>query len=165
MTEQLNIFDEQYQKPLPTRLVDKHYMHNLEWGVYEELKLHLTKDYAIKACELAELFETTTRQLRDVISTLRSKQNAKIIGDSNGYYIGSELEFEQFMNPRTKRTMSSMKTTLDLDPNRIKLFYWLLNQYDKTGILKGQTQLQFNGWEREFIRQFAEDYMETAEVN
>jgi len=163
MTEQLGMDEfliehHTTEKSKTTRLVLKDYMHTIEHEVKAVLVGHLTKENAISAQALAELFEIDTRQLRDVIASLRSKQNAKIIGDNNGYYIGTEEEFDEWIHSRIKRTFSSLQTTLDLSPNSTNLFYWLLNKYDKTGIAKGQTQLQFNGWEREFIRQFAEDY-------
>ena len=142
------------------RLVPKNYMSTLQWYVYDILKLHLTKDNAIKAICLANMFEIDTRQIREIVTVIRSKQNAKIIGDNNGYYIGTEEEFNEWIKARIKRTMSSIKTTLDLTPNAKNIFYWLLNEYNKQNIEKGQSQLQFNGWEQEFIRQYAEEYME-----
>ena len=161
MTEQQNLFE---QEPyIPKRLVAKDYMHNLEWGVYEELKQHLTKEHSIKADSLAELFEINTRTLRDVIDNIRSKQQAKIIGDSNGYYIGTRAEFDKWFSGRMKRTLSSIETTLNMNPEADKIIYWFLNKYCKTAVQQGQSQLQFNGWEREFIRQFAEDYKKEME--
>ncbi len=142
----------------PTRLVPKDYMHNPEWNVYTELKKHLTKENCIKASDLAEIVKVDTRTLREIIKTLRQKQNAKIIGDSNGYYIGSTEEFEEWAWQRLKRTATSLTTTLDLFPNSKKIFFALLNAYKKNGIAQGQSQIQFTGYEREFIRQFAEDY-------
>ena len=89
------------------RLVKKDYMHTLEWNVYNELKSHLTKENAIKASELAQLFDIDTRTLREIIATLRSKQYAKIIGDNNGYYIGTVDEFNEWIGARLKRTLTS----------------------------------------------------------
>ena len=141
------------------RLVEKDYMHTIEHKIKNELvNYHRTKEEAIKACDLAEIFGITTRKLRDIIATIRSKQYTKIIGDSNVYYEGTKQELKEWFGARMHRTMSSIMTTLDLNPDKIKMLYWLLNKYDKKGVLKGQMQLQFNGWEREFIRQFAEDY-------
>ncbi len=160
MTTQISIDDLlKEQDNGSKRLVDKYYMTTLEWEVYNEFKRHLTKENAISAYQLSEMFMIDTRQLRDVITTLRNKMGAKIIGDVNGYYIGTKEEFELWIISRMKRTLTSMKTTLDLYPGAKNLMYWFLNGYDNKGIAQGQQQLQFNGWEREFIRQFAEDYL------
>jgi len=155
MTEQLALNFES------KRLVPKNYMHTLEHNVRDELTArHLGKENAIKADDLASIFNINTRALRKVIETIREKYYTKIVGDNNGYYIGSEDEFnEWYYGNRISRSMSSVKTTLDMNPDAIKLFYWLLNHYDKQGILKGQTQLQFNGWEKKVINQFKEDYL------
>lgn len=149
---------EEVLEPVDYRLVKKDYMHTIEWEVYNELKTHLTKTQSISAPDLAYMFGINIRSLRDIIATLRTKQNAKIIGDSNGYYIGTEQEFEEYMKARIKRSLTSLKTTLDLDPRVKSLVYWFLNRYENKGIAKGQTQVQFNGWEREMIRQFADDF-------
>ncbi|MFA5433607.1 MAG: hypothetical protein WC319_12160, partial [Candidatus Paceibacterota bacterium] len=136
MTEQLGMDEfliEHHTTDKTTRLVPKDYMHTIEQSVANELKSHLTKDFAISASELAEMFKIDTRQLRDVITTIRAKQYTKIIGDVNGYYIGTEEEFNEWYKARIKRSISSLKTTLDLNPEVIKIFYWFLNTYDKTG--------------------------------
>jgi len=143
------------------RLVGRNYMTGLMGPIYRELKNHLTKDNAIKAMDLAELFDIDTRQLRKVIEQLRSQQNAKIIGDNNGYYIGTKEEFEEWIGMRIKRTLTSVGTTLDLNPGAKKIIFWYLNTIKRTELAPGQTQIQFNGWEREFIRQFAEDYLKS----
>ena len=154
------------QVPESKRLVSNNYMKGLLGPVYREMKNHLTKDFAIKASDLAEMFEIDTRGLRKIIDKLRSQQHAKIIGDNNGYYIGTKEEFEEwFGSMRLKRTLSSIGTTLDMNPAAKKIIYWFLNKYYNTGIAQGQTQIQFNGWEREFIRQFAEDYMKTEKAS
>jgi len=140
------------------RLVKKDYMHTLEWNVYNELKSHLTKENAIKASELAQLFDIDTRTLREIIATLRSKQYAKIIGDNNGYYIGTVDEFNEWIGARLKRTLTSIGTTLDLNPDKKKIIYWFLNEYYRESVAQGQQKMQFNDWDSEFIRQFAEDY-------
>lgn len=155
--QQLSIFDLETMKN--KLLVSNEYMNSLEWKVYNELKKHLTKQNGISASSLASMFDIDTRQLRDVITTLRNKQEAKIIGDDSGYYIGSKQEFEVYIKSRIKRTLSSIKTTLDLSPNAKNIMYWFLNEYENKGIAEGQMQLQFNGWEREFIRQYAEEYI------
>ena len=143
------------------RLVGRNYMTGLMGPIYRELKNHLTKDNAIKAMDLAEIFDIDTRQLRKVIEQLRSQQNAKIIGDNNGYYIGTKEEFEEWIGMRIKRTLTSVGTTLDLNPGAKKIIFWYLNTIKRTELAPGQTQIQFNGWEREFIRQFAEDYLKS----
>jgi len=140
------------------RLVKKDYMHTLEWNVYNELKRHLTKENAIKASDLAQLYNIDTRTLRDIIETLRSKQYAKIIGDNNGYYIGTVDEFNEWYGARLKRTLTSIGTTLDLNPDKKKIIYWFLNEYYRESVAQGQQKMQFNDWDSEFIRQFAEDY-------
>ena len=142
-----------------TVLVDKHYMQTKDWNIYKEItENHLTKENAISASALAEMFETNTRTIRDIIEKLRSKQYAKIIGDNNGYYVGTTKEFEEWFSARLKRTLTSIETTLNMNPEAKNIVYWFLNKYHRLGVSQGQAQLQFNGWEREFIRQFAEDY-------
>lgn len=147
------------------RLVGKNYMTGMLGPIYRELKNHLTKDNAIKAVDLAELYDMDTRTLRKIIEQLRSQQNAKIIGDNNGYYIGTKEEFEEWIGMRLKRTLTSVGTTLDLDPGAKKIIFWYLNTIKRTEPARGQTQIQFNGWEREFIRQFAEDYIKSDSVD
>ncbi len=155
------IMNEPENKAQSKRLVGRNYMTGLMGPIYRELKNHLTKDNAIKAMDLAEIFDIDTRQLRKVIEQLRSQQNAKIIGDNNGYYIGTKEEFEEWIGMRIKRTLTSVGTTLDLNPGAKKIIFWYLNTIKRTELAPGQTQIQFNGWEREFIRQFAEDYLKS----
>jgi hypothetical protein len=155
------IMNEPENQAQSKRLVGRNYMTGLMGPIYRELKNHLTKDNAIKAMDLAEIFDIDTRQLRKVIEQLRSQQNAKIIGDNNGYYIGTKEEFEEWIGMRIKRTLTSVGTTLDLNPGAKKIIFWYLNTIKRTELAPGQTQIQFNGWEREFIRQFAEDYLKS----
>jgi hypothetical protein len=155
------IMNEPENQAQSKRLVGRNYMTGLMGPIYRELKKHLTKDNAIKAMDLAEIFDIDTRQLRKVIEQLRSQQNAKIIGDNNGYYIGTKEEFEEWIGMRIKRTLTSVGTTLDLNPGAKKIIFWYLNTIKRTELAPGQTQIQFNGWEREFIRQFAEDYLKS----
>jgi hypothetical protein len=159
------VMDQQEKSSESKRLVGRNYMTGLMGLIYTELKNHLTKDNAIKAVDLAEIFDIDTRHLRKVIEQLRSQQNAKIIGDNNGYYIGTKEEFEEWIGMRIKRTLSSVGTTLDLNPGAKKIIFWYLNKIKKTELVPGQTQIQFNGWEREFIRQFAEDYLKSDSID
>ena len=165
MATQLSIDDliQEQQETSNNRLVDKHYMTTLEWNIYRELKNHLTKKNAISASELSEMFMINERDLRTIIETLRSKHQAKIIGDVNGYYIGTKEEFDTWIISRLRRTLSSMKTTLDLEPGLKNLMYWFLNNYGNKGVAQGQQQIQFTGFEREFIRMYAEDYFKGEE--
>ncbi len=153
---QMNIDD--YLGNTSKRMVAKDYMNTLDWYVYDTIKLHLGKENAISAKKLAEIFEISERTLRKIIEKIRGKQHAKIIGDDNGYYIGTKKEFDMWFSIRMNRTLSSIETTLNMNPESKRIIYWYLKTYHKDAIQQGQTQLQFNGWEQEFIRQFAEDY-------
>jgi hypothetical protein len=150
----------EYQAEQSKRLVPQNYMSNLEWETYNFLTMYcLGKENAISMNELSEKLVIGDKQLRDIVANLRAKQNAKIVGDDNGYYIASKEEFETYITSRLKRTLSSIKTTLDLDPSVKNIIYWFLNNYENEGVTDGQTQMKFNGWERDFIRKYKEDYM------
>lgn len=65
------------------------------YDVYAELKQHVGKENAISADSLSRIFNISERELREVISTIRtSGELRKIVASCNfGYYVPTAEEF------------------------------------------------------------------------
>ncbi len=81
------------------------------YSVYEELKKHIGRQAAISAADLAQLFNVSKRELRGIISTIRtSTELRKIVASSNnGYYICTAEEFRQANRRLEKQAFSLLK--------------------------------------------------------
>lgn len=81
------------------------------YSVYNELKNHVGKKSAISAADLSSLFNISKRDLREIISTIRtSSELRKIVASSNkGYYICTAEEFKQANRRLEKQAFSLMK--------------------------------------------------------
>lgn len=79
------------------------------YDVYAELKQHVGKENAISADSLSRLFSISERELREVISTIRtSSELRKIVASCNfGYYVPTAEEFAA-ANRRLERQAFSL---------------------------------------------------------
>lgn len=79
------------------------------YEVYAELKQHVGKENAISADSLSRLFSISERELREVISTIRtSSELRKIVASCNfGYYVPTAEEFAA-ANRRLERQAFSL---------------------------------------------------------
>ena len=79
------------------------------YEVHSELKQHVGKENAISADSLSRLFNISERELREVISTIRtSGELRKIVASCNfGYYIPTSEEFTA-ANRRLERQAFSL---------------------------------------------------------
>ena len=88
--------------------------------VYEYMRLmHRGKENAISMKRLAETFNTSDRDIRDIVLKINLnkilcngyKSNTKIIGDNNGYYMAAtETELNDYKN----KIVARLKTSVSL---------------------------------------------------
>lgn len=79
------------------------------YEVYSEIKQHVGKENAISADSLSRIFNISERELREVISTIRtSGELRKIVASCNfGYYVPTAEEFTA-ANRRLERQAFSL---------------------------------------------------------
>jgi len=174
MTTQISIFDDEVQAPQYDyvdelrRLVDVDYMNTLCWNVYKYLTKHcLTKKNRISMMALSKMFTPHSkdgREMRDVIQTIKMKQVAKI-GTIGGYYIMSKEEYDREIARAKKRIETIIQVSQSQFPEIRKWLHARTEEHKGEWIAQGQMQIQFTGYERLFIRQFAEDYLKGDNKN
>lgn len=146
------------------RLV-KNELRPIDWEVLKYLKKWgLGKRQAIKGQKLADLFSNhySTQEIRAIIKRLRtSPQVDVIIGScSKGYYIPFTVEHEEAVALMLSKTLSQVETVVNMYPQGANVIYKVLNEITKSvsKVFDGQTQMQFNGWENDIIKLYAERY-------
>lgn len=147
------------------RLV-KNELRPIDWQVLKYLKKWgLGKRQAIKGRELADLFSNqynNTQEIRAIIKRLRtSPQVDVVIGScSKGYYIPLTVEHEEAVALMLSKTLSQVETVVNMYPQGANVIYKVLNEITKSvsKVFDGQTQMQFNGWENDIIKLYAERY-------
>ena len=169
MLQQLSIFDEENSNQQPVfdyvehvkRLVAKDYMSTIQWRVYNYLtKNCLGKKNRISMMELSNIFTPQSsdgREMREIIKVIKIKQVAKI-GTIGGYYIMSVDEYDR----EVARAKARLETIIEVSQQQFpEIKLWLharVEEHKGEWIAQGQMQIPHTGYERIFIRQYAEDY-------
>ena len=165
---QTSIFDFEEQEQTKTekyferveRLVPKDYMPTLYWRVFKKLTTqHLTKKNAINMVELARQLGISDRDVREVMEQLPKFQVAKIIGDNNGYYVGTIEEWGIYQERQLARVKSVLDKFIAQFPHLKGAIHNETRENTSQPLAHKQTQIQFTGYERLFEKQYAEDFM------
>lgn len=87
------------------------------YRVYDELKEHIGSSQAISAEKLAFLFNTTKREIRRIIHTIRnSSELEKLIGsNSKGYYVCTKEDVEKAVNRILNQAISLFKVVKSME--------------------------------------------------
>ena len=87
-------------------------MHGTAEMIYNELKEHVGRENAIRAEELAAMFDMGERQLRDNIREIRRDGDAEsVVASCNqGYYICTREEMDKANERLRRQALSLMKT-------------------------------------------------------
>ena len=154
-----------YEEEETKRLV-KNDLRSLEWRVLDFLKKYaLGKDNAISGKSLMLQFDLgNTAGVRKIIKSIRTSNisNTIIGSNNNGYFIPYHDEYAKSVSLMLNKTLSMIETMVAIMPSSESILHKAIGYYYKNveKVVEGQMQIQFNGWEREIIRKYAEKYTE-----
>lgn len=147
------------------RLVEKFWMSSKDWVIYNLLTENAkNKNEWMPMSYIATKTGVSEREVRRSITVIVRKTFSKVVSSNQGYRIAlNTKDFEKHSQRQTKRAISSLLRCLDLDSSSKQLFYFILNNHSKDTVVQNQTQIKFTGYERDIVRQFAEDYLSKEE--
>lgn len=136
--------------------------------------LNYLKKYAlgtknkVSGRHLADVFGfENTAKIRQHIKRLRIDPTVDVIigSDSGGYYIPTQEEYIGSVQLMLGKTLSQIATIVNMYPRAEKIIQAVAGYHFKRldKAVEGQTQIQFNGWEREYIKRYADGYLEEKE--
>lgn len=153
------------------RLVDNSNLNSNDYYVLEYLKQNgLGKKNKVSGSELQKMFGyDSTVKVRNHIKKLRNDPTVDVIigSDNGGYYIPTQDEYFESVALMLNKTLSQVETIVKMYPRSAKMVHIVASstykKVDKAPLR--QTQIKFNGWERDFIKRFADDYLEIEGEN
>jgi len=153
-------------KKASKRLVDNSKLNSNDYFVLDYLKENgLGKGNEVSGWKYQNMLGyNSTFKVREHIKKLRNDPTVDVIigSNKNGYYIPTEEEYLESVALMLKKTLSQVETIVKMYPRSAKMVHIVASstykKVDKSAI--GQTQIKFNGWERDFIKRFANDYLE-----
>lgn len=164
--KQFDIFDIMEKEQEQAKRLVKNDLGSLSYNVLKYLKENaLGKKNQISGKELAKVFNfDNTSQVRYHINKIRNSKNVtvKIGSDLNGYYIPTTFEYLESVKFVIEKTLSMIETSINLMPEIKDTLHLAVGHFYKKAdkAVEGQAQIQFTGYERDFIRRFAERYEE-----
>jgi len=147
MTSQLDLFN--YNEDLTTE----------ENEILLRLKVYnVGRKNAIPNVALAQDFNMNSRKIREIVKSLRSKQDVTIASCNQGYYIPTDREKNEASLGMLAHAMTAMDTVVDLNPANIKKLYKHLNQKLKTldGAVQNQVRYDFDREDYEIVKHYKE---------
>lgn len=164
--KQFDIFDIMEKEQEQAKRLVKNDLGSLSYNILKYLKNNaLGKKNQVSGKELVRVFNLNdTSQVRYHINKIRNSKNvtAKIGSDLNGYYIPTTFEYLESVKFIIEKTLSMIETSINLIPGIEEVFHIAVGYFYKKAdkAVEGQAQIQFTGYERDFIRRFAERYEE-----
>lgn len=163
--KQTTIYDWLEKQPKDSKRLVKNDLKTIDHEILNYLKKYaLGLKNKVSGQLLATIFNfDSTNKVRYHIKRLRVDPTVSIIigSDSKGYWIPTEDEYLQAIQFKLNKAISEVETIVNMYPRSAKIIQavsgYVYKQVDKS--VQGQEQIQFNGWENDFINKFADKYM------
>ena len=163
--KQTSIFDWLGSQPPESKRLVKSDLHSIDYMVLDYLKNNaLGSNNKVTGDKLASVFGyDNTAKIRGHIKRIRVDTSVDVIigSDNGGYWIPTEEEMLDAVMYKLNKAISEVETVIHMYPRAAKMIQavcgYVHKKVDKTP--QGQMQIQFNGWEREFINRFADKYL------
>lgn len=151
------------------RLVNNNGLTSLHYRVLDYLKHNaLGKENIKNSNDIIEYFYLDSSvQVRNLIRDLRTHPSVDVVIGSTvkGYYIPKQDELIEAVSYMIGKTLSQIETLVNMFPpsadaiHRVAQFFY--QKADKAP--QGQQQMKFNGWEKDYITRYADDYIKKLE--
>lgn len=165
MIKQTSIFDFLDKQPKTSKRLVKTDLQSTGYQILDYLKTNaLGCKNKVSGQHLALKFGLeTTAMVRYHIKRIRVDPSIHLIigSDNRGYWIPTEDEYLQAIQYKLNKAISEVETIVNMYPRAAKIIQavsgYVYNKVDKS--VQGQTQIPFNGWEREIINHYADKYV------